>query len=59
MKQLKHSKHTNETLVKNTMQDPDQNACNMSREKLFVVTSNQSYYNNRNKKHNAWYDIKN
>jgi len=34
-------------LQKNTMQRPDQNACNMSREELLVATS---YCNGRNKK---------
>jgi len=58
MKQLKHSKHADETLAKNTMQHPDQNACSMSREILFAAISNQSYCNNRNKKRNAWYNIK-
>jgi hypothetical protein len=42
-------------LQKNTMQRPDQNACNMSREELLVA---RSYCNDRNKKRNARCNIR-
>jgi hypothetical protein len=53
-KQLKHSRHANETLVKNTIQHLDQNAYNISREKLLVATSNQSYCKQQKQKGVMW-----